>query len=364
MNFLKRRRLKKQIKHLLHDAKHARHMREDIVDEALLELVHEAEDDLRNAWTSGANENQLDEAAELLVERTRAIYPIKSNPRVREYVEILVVAISVAMAFRTFFVQPFKIPTGSMEPTLNGIKAEAQAERGWADRFPLSIVSMVLFGDRYVEVRAARSGRIENLMRDETYIFSPNGVVPPFRPGMTQHFEPGQYVERGQLLASGRVRSGDHIFVNKVRYNFARPKRGDVFVFGTDGIDHPDVKVDTFYIKRLVGLPGESIQLAPPYLLVNGERLVDPPIFQRLVNDTRAGYRGFIFPPMSPRMPPAALGHRQSVLTLGDGHYLPLGDNTAHSLDGRYFGGVHESNIVGPAFMVYWPISSRWGWIR
>lgn len=168
MNFLKRRRLKKQIKHLLHDAKHARHMREDIVDEALLELVHEAEDDLRNAWTSGANENQLDEAAELLVERTRAIYPIKSNPRVREYVEILVVAISVAMAFRTFFVQPFKIPTGSMEPTLNGIKAEAQAERGWADRFPLSIVSMVLFGDRYVEVRAARSGRIENLMRDET----------------------------------------------------------------------------------------------------------------------------------------------------------------------------------------------------
>lgn len=294
---------------------------------------------------------------------SRILYPPKPQPRAREYLEILVVAVSVAMAFRTFFVQPFKIPTGSMEPSLYGIKASPRAERGAMDRFPLSLVSLTLFGERYVEIRAPRSGVVDALRftADRTYVTSANGIVPPFRPGLMLHFEVGDYVQSGQILATGRVKMGDHIFVNRVRYNFARPRRGDVFVFSTDGVDHPDVKEDTFYIKRLVGLPGEAIMLDPPYLLANGRRIIEPEVFRRQVYDQHLGYNGYQFPPRGSSSMPPVLGHARSVLNLGDGEYLPLGDNTEFSLDGRYFGGVRQENIVGPAVQVYWPISPRWG---
>jgi signal peptidase I len=271
------------------------------------------------------------------------------------------------MGFRTYFVQPFKIPTGSMEPTLYGITAEPQQGRGIMDHFPLSLVRLALFGDRYVEVHAARSGVIENLVQDGSHVYSLNGVVPRIRERMQWHFEPGDYVTKGQLLASGRIRSGDHIFVNKVRYNFTHPERGDVFVFNTHGVTHPQVQADTFYIKRMVGMPGETIALDPPYLVADHRRVIEPDVFKRQVFATEKGYNGYIFPPQNPRdlsSPKPLLANRTSSLTLSDTQYLPLGDNTAHSLDGRYFGGVERANIVGPAVIVYWPLSERWGRIR
>jgi signal peptidase I len=54
----------------------------------------------------------------------------------------------------------------------------------------------------------------------------------------------------------------------------------------------------------------------------------------------------------------------QDRLPLGDGEYLPMGDNTFQSLDGRYFGPIPEKNIVGPAFCVYWPFGRRWGFVQ
>lgn len=363
MNLFQRRRLKKEVKQLLHDARHACHMREDIAAQAELDAVHEAEARLKAVF--GERDYPAIEAAgEELVKRTQKLYPPKPRPRTREYIEILVVAISVAMAFRTFFVQPFKIPTGSMEPTLYGIKVEAQVGRGVMDHFPLNLVSLALFGERYKEVKAARSGVVDQLVRDDTYVFSLNGVVPPFRPGMAQQFELGDYITKGQVLASGRVRSGDHIFVNKVRYNFSRPERGDVFVFNTDDVAHPQVKVDTYYIKRLVGLPGETIALDPPYLVVDGERVTEPAVFDRQAHARDLGYRGYVYPSRNREMPAPLLLHRRSRIQLAENEYLPFGDNTLQSLDGRYFGGVNQDNIVGPATLIYWPFSSRWGFIR
>ncbi len=52
---------------------------------------------------------------------------------------------------------------------------------------------------------------------------------------------------------------------------------------------------------------------------------------------------------------PTVLGSRLAVYELKDDEYLPLGDNTGFSLDGRYFGAVNQGNVVGPAFAVYWP---------
>ena len=366
MNLFQRRRLKKQLKHILHDARHARHMREDLESAEKIDALLKKEQALKDAWSQGALD-QIESIAEQVIQQTTEILPPKKNPRVREYVEILVVAIGVAMAFRTYFVQPFKIPTGSMEPTLFGIKAEAQVGRGIMDYLPLNLVNLALFGDRYVEIKAARNGVVEQLVRDDPYIRSLNGVVPPIRMGLAQHFEVGEYVTKGQLLASGRVRSGDHIFVNKVRYNFKRPERGDVFVFSTDGVTHPQVQADTFYIKRLVGMPGESISIDAPFLVADGKRVLEPDVFRRQVFDQALGYAGFVFPPRDPRdtvTPLPVLADRRSVLKLSDTEYLPMGDNSLHSLDGRYFGGIERDNIVGPAVTVYWPLSQRWGRIR
>ncbi len=363
MNYWHRRRLGKHYKQVMHDARHARHMREDIADPETLEALREAEQTARTAWKQH-DYPAVAASLEPLMQRARAVYPVKAQARLREYVEIAVVAVSVAMAFRTFFVQPFKIPTGSMEPTLFGITVQPQVGRGALDRFPLNLASLALFGDRYVEVRAARSGVVEQLVRDETYVFSLNGVVPPFRPGMAQHFEIGDAVQQGQLLASGRVRAGDHIFVNRMRYNFSPPRRGDVFVFSTDGVTHPQVKQDTYYIKRLVALPGEEVSIDPPYLHINGQRLVEPWVFHRQVYARDQGYHGYVLPPTSPQIPTPPFIHPRSVLRLGPTEFLPLGDNTRQSLDGRYFGGIDRQNVVGPAVMVYWPLSRRWGWIR
>lgn len=364
MNFFQRRQLKKQIKHVLHDARHARHMREDVVESSRIDAILEAEERVKDAWNA-ADYAGAERHAEELIRRTRVVYPPKSHPRMREYTEILVVAIGVAMAFRTFFVQPFKIPTGSMEPTLFGIQVWAQEERGAMDRFPFSLLSLALFGERYVEVRAPRSGVVTQLMKDETrtYILSPDGLVPPIRRDMQRHFQVGDYIEKGQVLASGRVRAGDHIFVNKIRYNFSPPRRGDVFVFSTHGVTHPQVKPDTFYIKRMVGMPGETIRIDEPYLIADGERVLEPDVFRRQVQDTHLGYRGFVVAPHATEVP-TILSHPRAELHLGPTEFLPLGDNSHHSLDGRYFGGIDRSNVVGPAVAVYWPISPRWGRIR
>ncbi len=367
MNYFQRRRLRKQIKHVLHDARHARHMREDLVDADQIESVREAERALKDAWKR-RDYDAVEREADVLVGRTESIYPPKTHPRVREYVEILVVAVTVAMAFRTFFVQPFKIPTGSMEPTLYGIKVDAQVGKGTMDYFPLNLVRLALFGDRYTEVKAARSGVVNELVSEDMHLYSRNGVIPPFRMGMARHFDIGDYVTKGQVVASGRVKSGDHIFVNRVRYNFTRPQRGDVFVFSTDNVSHPHVLEDTFYIKRLAGMPGERIAIDPPWLLVDGKRLLEPDVFERQVTASGKGYHGYVFPQMNqrmdPRTPRPVLVQPDSVLQLADDEYLPLGDNTRHSLDGRYFGGIDRENIVGPAVTVYWPLSPRWGRIR
>jgi signal peptidase I len=365
MNLLQRRNLKKQIKHIIHDARHARHMREDVAPAADLEAVRAGEEEVQRCWAAG-DYAATERAAEQLITTTQIVYPPRNHPRIREYVEILVVAISVAMAFRTFFIQPFKIPTGSMQPTLYGIHTVAQAERTWLDRFPASVANFLLFGERYIEVKAVRSAQVTQLVPLPTGVIQvqPAGVAPDIPMGLHLHVARGQFVVPGQVLASGRTRSGDHIFVNKMRYNFMRPERGDVFVFSTEGVTHPEVKEDTFYIKRMSGMPGENIRIDPPYLIANEERILDPDPFRRQVYDTQLGYAGYVLAPHGGRPPLPLLGHPEASVQLGQDEYLPLGDNSRYSLDGRYFGGIRRDNIVGPAFMVYWPISPRWGWIR
>ena len=388
MNFFAWRRMRKQVRHLLHEARHARHMTEDIAEPALVDRVLHAETALAAAWTARDNAG-IESAADGLVEAVNKLYPPRSYPRWRENVEILVVAVSVAMAFRTFFVQPFKIPTGSMQPTLYGITLQPPSKVRAADTMPLSWVNTALFGRLPVTIRSPFDGRVSLGGRmyqqemilgksrfgtglrvrkmDSPYTAQMVEIADPssgvFIVPVPVDFElavkPGDTVKSGDVLARGIIKIGDHIFVNKVKYNFARPKRGDVIVFDTDRIDHPEIRKNNFYIKRLVGLPNERVQVHPPHLVVDGKEITEPYPFQRLL--TAEGYHGYQLA-LSPTK--SMIRSEQDVIPVGAHEFLPFGDNTEHSLDGRYFGPVVEKSLVGPAFMVYWPFSTRWGWIR
>ena len=362
MNFMQRRKLKKAVHHLLHEARHARHMREDIAPVAKIQKILDGETALKTAWER-EDISQIDHAADALSEAVHDVYPPHRKPRLKENIEILVVAIAVAMAFRTFFVQPFRIPTGSMQPTLNGITFQEQHKPEIMDRFPLWIVPFMLFGESYQEVRAKASGMVEynNEGIDESYIVRIAGVPHLIHKDMPRYFEVQRtVVNKGDVLASGRKQLGDHIFVNRMRYNFFAPKRGDVFVFSTRDIKHPDIRPDNYYIKRLVGLPGESISIRPPYLIANGKAVTKPEVFKRQVEGE--GYHGYTL--IGDSYIAAYLRRPSDVLNLKDDEYLPFGDNTRASLDGRFFGAVRQDSIVGPAFMVYWPLTKRWGFIN
>jgi signal peptidase I len=362
MGFLERRKTGKAVQHLLHEARHARLMREDIAQPAALAALAAAEKALQDAWAGGGRAH-LDRAAETLTEATHAVYPPHRKPRLRENIEILVVALAVAMAFRTFFIQPFRIPTGSMQPTLYGITYGDQPVARWMDRFPLSLGSFLLFGESYKAIKAKADGRVEflNESTEEFHVLRVAGVPHLVPRDMPVRVDVGRAtVNKGDVLASGRKRLGDHIFVNRLAYNFRPPRRGDIFVFSTEAIRHPAIRPDNYYIKRLVGLPRETIAIDPPWLLVDGERVESPPAFLRQA--TADGYDGYI--PVGMSGIPSVLRTTRDRVQLAEDEYLPMGDNTKSSLDGRYFGAVQRDSIVGPAFMVYWPFSHRWGLVE
>ncbi len=367
MNFFEWRRRKKTARHWRHELRRVRALREDVASPEVLERLDRAAERVevaRRAATAEAFEAACAEAA--------AAIAVACSPRrfaaLGENIEVVVVALTIAMAIRCFIVQPFKIPTGSMHPTLEGVTFTPQMERRLWDWPPLSFVSWALWGEGYVEVRARTSGFFSTqgrLNEDGDFIVFIDRTPHTIRRNMPRPWrkQPGEYVRQGEVLASGRMRYGDFVLVNKIIYNFRRPRRGEVIVFDTNGIDHPQIRKDNFYIKRLVGLPGERVEISPPWLVVNGQRVMEPPVFIRQVQANDRGYHGYDWADgrVTPR--PLLAGPGDSVLLPPDG-YLPFGDNTRSSLDGRYFGAVPWRNVVGPAFVVYWPFSRRWGPVR
>jgi len=153
----------------------------------------------------------------------------------------------------------------------------------------------------------------------------------------------------------GNPISGDHIFANKFIYRFSEPQRGDIIVFRTKGINA--VKLDTYYVKRLAGLPGEKVSIEPPYLLINGNKVTEPGIFKKIAEGMSGG-SGFCLakPSLSFRIP---LDSTSSTITLGPDEYLVLGDNTQNSFDGRYFGPIKRAAILGKAFYIYAPTDRK-----
>lgn len=156
----------------------------------------------------------------------------------------------------------------------------------------------------------------------------------------------------------GNKTTGDYIIVNKTAYWNHSPQRGDIVVFKTKGIDSPIIEKAANYIHRIVGLPGETISIRPPNILVNGKPVTEPEILNTISKGLN-GYSGYTL--ATDTIPTILTGEDKSI-TLADDEYLEIGDNPL-SLDGRYYGPIKKSAILGKAVYRYAP-SNRKGWIE
>jgi signal peptidase I len=359
--FWKRRKAVKVGREWLKHAELCRNMKEDIAPPAVVERVLAAERAVRDAVVArdGA---AIEKASGVLQEALTVLAPPRPMAGVRENVEVILVAVAVAMAFRAFFLQPFKIPTGSMQPTLYGIHYSPQAEATVFDRLPLKFVKWLVFGETYTEFAAQATGVLRGPYgeRGGLLYYDIGGIAHGFPRELALTVKPGAEVVAGQVLARGNRIHGDHLFVNRVSWNFRRPQRGEVMVFRTDDIPIPNLTERTHYIKRLCGLPGERISIEPPRLRVNGVAVDQPEPIGRIAR-REPGYAGYHH---GPGAGADYLGRPGDVLELGAGQYAAFGDNTLNSLDSRYWGPVPEANLVGPAWVVYWPLSRRWGAVK
>ena len=174
-----------------------------------------------------------------------------------------------------------------------------------------------------------------------------------------------QQVSAGDAVLRFDITLGDALFVDRISYHFKRPEAGDPFVFRTGEI--PGIEggagniVDKYYIKRIGGVGGETLEIKNGALLVNGEPRSEVGAFKR--NERQEGdYNGYVYPTqIDTSNPPQLLTAPGDTAELPPGTFVALGDNSANSLDSRYWGFVPEKSVIGKAIFIYYPFTKRWG---
>ncbi len=329
----KRHRALKQARETLHAGQKWLRLNRDLLTSGQIGELTGKLDSLAGA-VKDKNSAAALRAADELHAKIQAAIPGRRHSALRENVEVFLVAAIVAMGIRTFFIQPFKIPTGSMQPTLFGMVVDETYDRKAA--LPQRVFDVLVRGKWPVNPQAE-------------FVQSIGGVL--------------QWMIFGSWPRGGAcIDRGDHIFVDRFSYHFRQPKRGEVIVFDTANIPAiPEGSRGKFYIKRLVGLAGDVVQIQEPYLLINGQRLDSRRAFERIYS-RQGGYNGYVLPDL--RADPHYFRRMEDTFVVPRDHFFVLGDNSRHSLDGRYWGAVPSRDLVGRAFMVYWPFSSRTGWIE
>ena len=126
--------------------------------------------------------------------------------------------------------------------------------------------------------------------------------------------------------------NGDQLIVDKITYRFQDPERFDIIVFPFH------YKENTYYIKRIIGLPGETVQIADGTIYINGE-VLEEAYGREVMQDP---------------------GIAAEPITLGEDEYFVLGDNRNQSSDSRdpSVGLIHRDEIIGRAWLRIWPLDS------
>jgi signal peptidase I len=319
------------------------------------------------------------EAEKPLVEVLTKIDPPRANSWIRDNVELIIVVVAIALGLRAYYLQPFKIPTGSMQPTLNGIIAKPID--GPAPNLLVQAYQFIVMGRTYADVvseedndsiaqitpaklRVLWDGAVIQMTSGRTYSvgIAPDqlkqlGLMPPFYQGGPVS---GKKYQKGEPIVRAYADLGDQVFVDKMSYNFMQPHRGDIFVFKTNGIPIYPQRADApseHFIKRLAGTPGDTLRIAEPNLFINGQP-AENFAFKR-VESAQNGYTGYTNGDVM-----RYLSTPNDTVTIPAYSYFALGDNSANSLDSRYWGFVPADNVVGRGLFVYWPFTSHWGFPR
>jgi signal peptidase I len=366
--------------------------------------------DLLNA-VKAKDKAKVDEASkQLRATCDNALPRQKPQGWFEENVEVMFVAIVIALGLRAYYLQPFRIPTGSMQPSLNGIVGEPLKKEEWPS-FPIRMAQFALKGRTYVNLINDKDRRVAvgtiatpgglkvggdvrdrmkwhffsksqlfSLDSKPMWLPSPSGQA--YEIGLEEAFREamanGGILKKGQTLMEGFIDTGDLVLVDKFSYHFRKPKRGEVFVFDTLGIkgiqEHSGPQGGgSHYIKRLVGVPGDKLSIRSPYLMVDGKIAQEPGI-QRVIEGKppfKEKHNGYELADASPSHRRYLVSEDDVLSLKGDDakhgfrEYAAMGDNTGNSLDSRYWGTVKEYNLVGPALFSLWPITTgHWGLIK
>lgn len=200
---------------------------------------------------------------------------------IREYTEAIIVAMLLAFAIRVFVVQAFKIPSGSMIPTL-------------------------LIGDHILVSKLSYGLQWPSDCKLQWNI-------PPI-----------------------------NCYTSRTLIEFGKPQRGDIIVFRFPEDEEKD------FIKRIIGIPGDTVQIRNKVVFVNGQPLDDRAFTQRI----------------DPSIIDGSINPRDNFgpVTVPEGSYFVMGDNRDQSLDSRFWGYVREEKIRGKAFRIYWSWSGQGHW--
>ncbi len=125
---------------------------------------------------------------------------------------------------------------------------------------------------------------------------------------------------------------GDRILVNKFQHHFQKPQRGDIIVFHVpDSTRRP-------FIKRLIGLSGDQVEIRDGRVLVNGAPITGAPIFATNQYQNQGMYGGV-----------------GQVIEVSSEEFFVLGDNSGSSHDSRFWGFVPRTHLIGKAMVIFWP---------
>lgn len=370
-----KRKRRKALKELLKHTDYVLHADDDI-------LTDKQKNDLRDlkAKTAGISADAPDaiEQARKLGSEFKRIVPPGKFAMLAEYADVLAVAVVVAFGIRAVFFQPFKIPTSSMQPTLFGI--HYIKDNKTIDNCP-AFLRYPLFSARKASLEVKESGLYDPstiqaytkwMIMDYTSFMI--GNVSYTLPGAPTNvftylkFNPEypKKMTKGQVLCDGWLSLGDHLFVDRWSMHLTGLNRGDVVVFNTEGVGPNGHLNGYYYIKRLAGMPGDTLQIRNNklYVMPKGTDKFRPvnelsDKFNKLYSN-QGGYHGHHNKFYNGR-PANYLGSPDEILEVPEDCYVMLGDNSLFSSDSRDWGLVPRHNIVGRAMFVFWPFSRRWG---
>ena len=369
--------------------------RKDILEPAVVESIEAKQEALLQACDQRAEQSVIEAKTQqlhaVIAPHGGDIYPVSFWG---ENVEMILVAGILAIGIRTFFFQPFKIPTNSMYPTYNGMTCEVYHKPEERPTGLSALFRKITLFTSKKQLVAESSGQVYLVVRRnsaaqgvfaEFYEYPVNiplqkgNLLPAifkdyyfflndqfytltlpadfgfndmlnkdyaeyFRAALGHPIEtdkgfaiPFKTVQQGERIIDFDVLTGDMLFVDRLTYHFRKPRVGEPFVFRTnqiEGLMDPDGNDDEkYYIKRLVGQSGDVLEVREPALYRNGQPIEGAEAFQKNA-DLIGEYEGY-----------QARGWLRdgATETILDGYFYAMGDNSDLSFDSRLW--AYDSQI-------------------